>query len=157
MSPRLRATLLALILLNAASSAQAEQPSAAAPVDFAALQTRESPNDYLLCPVGLCVDGQPDRIAPVFAEPAAALEARVRALLAAQPRIAILSDTPGHLVVEQTSALFGFPDVIDIRIVAVDEARASLAIYSRSRHGYYDFGANERRVSAWLAALQSGA
>ncbi len=37
---------------------------------------------------------------------------------------------------------------------AVD-GRATLAIYSHARSGYYDFGVNRRRVRRWLAALRA--
>ena len=54
---------------------------------------------------------------------------------------------------EQSSAVFGFVDVIVVEFVALGEERSSLAVYSRSRTGYFDFGVNERRVKEWLEAL----
>ena len=56
----------------------------------------------------------------------------------------------------QRTALLRFPDTVWVQLVALDAESSSLAIYSRSNYGYGDFGVNERRVRAWLAAIAEG-
>lgn len=122
-------------------------------VTFEELERRDTPNDYLVCPEGFCKKAEPDRLSPVIPVPAKDLRARVDALLASAPRTTIVSADDRHIVAEQRSLIFRFPDTIDIAIVPVDTESSTVAIYSRSRYGYSDLGANERRVSAWLADL----
>ncbi len=60
----------------------------------------------------------------------------------------------------QRSRVFGFPDYLTVKAVAVDsnagEGGAGLIIWSRARYGRSDFGVNQARVEAWLAALDRG-
>jgi uncharacterized protein (DUF1499 family) len=77
----------------------------------------------------------------------------VTALLARTPRTLILFADDRRIVAEQRSRLFGFPDRIDVEVVPDGEHSAMLAIYSRSRYGYYDLGANRRRVEEWLRRI----
>ena len=58
-----------------------------------------------------------------------------------------------HVVAVQRSPCCQFPDVISAEIMAVDEHRATLAVLSRSILGYSDWGANEKRLRAWIAQL----
>lgn len=131
----------------------AEKTATTAPVDFAHLERRSSPNDYLVCDPAHCPNAAADRASPVFDLPAPELLAATHALLERQPRTKILAEDRLRLVAEQRTAVFGFPDRIDIRIFALGPDRSGIAVYSRSIYGYYDFGANRRRIEAWLAAL----
>jgi len=45
-----------------------------------------------------------------------------------------------------TTGLMRFKDDVDIEVIPVDEGKATFAIYSRSRVGYSDLGANRKRV-----------
>jgi len=123
------------------------------PVNFQELVRRDSPNDYLVCPDGFCRKAKPDRVSPVFPIPAKRLKARVDALLSMTPRTEIVSAGDTHVVAEQRSLIFRFPDTIDIAVIAVGSDKSTLAIYSRSRYGRYDLGANGRRVEGWLEQL----
>jgi len=69
------------------------------------------------------------------------------------PRTEIVSAGDTHVVAEQRSLIFRFPDTIDIAVIAVGSDKSTLAIYSRSRYGRYDLGANGRRVEGWLEQL----
>ncbi len=147
---RLLAALF-LVVLAAPTYAQDGDP---APVDFAQLQRRGTPNEYLVCPTDVCRSAEPDRPAPTFDIPVAQLQERLVALLATLPRTRILVDCDAHLVVEQRSLIFRFPDYIDVRAIAIDASRSTIAIYSRSKIGFYDFGVNKRRVEGWLRKLE---
>lgn len=56
---------------------------------------------------------------------------------------------------EQRSAIFGFADRVVIEFVELGPEESSLAIYSRSKTGYWDLGVNCRRIRRWLAAVAS--
>lgn len=53
----------------------------------------------------------------------------------------------------QRTPLLGFPDTIDVLYVDLPDGRSSLALYSRSKLGYRDLGANRARLERWLAHL----
>jgi uncharacterized protein (DUF1499 family) len=54
---------------------------------------------------------------------------------------------------EAVSRLFGFVDDVEVQVLDEDD-EAVVKVRSRSRVGRADFGANARRVKAYLAALQ---
>jgi uncharacterized protein (DUF1499 family) len=54
----------------------------------------------------------------------------------------------------QQSPIFRFPDIVTVEFVQLGPNRSSIAIYSRSRYGDYDFGKNRKRVGKWLALLE---
>jgi hypothetical protein len=54
----------------------------------------------------------------------------------------------------QHSPIFRFPDIVTVEFVALGPERSSIAIYSRSRYGGYDFAENRKRVERWLFQLQ---
>ena len=152
-----RLTVIALVLLAMGcaptSVAHGQDTTGHAPVNFQQLERRDSPNDYLVCPVDVCQKAKPDRISPVFQMPARDLKNRLEALCSDFPRSAIVSAEDTHIVVEQRSLVFRFPDTIDIEIIEVGKDTSTVAVYSRSRYGYYDFGVNRRRVENWLLEL----
>ena len=54
----------------------------------------------------------------------------------------------------QHSPIFRFPDIVTVEFVALGPERSSVAVYSRSRYGGYDFAANRKRVNRCLFQLQ---
>ena len=52
------------------------------------------------------------------------------------------------------SPIFGFPDIVTVEFVALGPECSSVAVYSRSRYGGYDFAKNRKRVERWLFVLQ---
>ncbi|AHM05476.1 hypothetical protein roselon_03213 [Roseibacterium elongatum DSM 19469] len=61
-----------------------------------------------------------------------------------------LSD--GHATYVARTALMGFPDAVSIRLVPDGDA-TRVEIFSRSRYGQSDLGANRARVNRWIAPL----
>ena len=124
-------------------------------IDFATLALAGRPNQHLVCPEGFCA-ASPHAASPVFEISATALRDRWMAMIERQPRVtAAHADAAAlHYDFVQRSSVFRFPDAITVRFIALDEGRATLAIYSRSYYGHDDFGVNRRRVEAWLAALE---
>lgn len=150
--------ILFMFVFSVAGCAATAEPdgrdaSGSGSVNFQDLERRDSPNDYLVCPDGHCKKAKPDRVSPVYPVPVAELKARVSALLSNAPRTEVISAGDTHFVAVQRSLIFRFPDTIDIEVIAVGPDKSTLAIYSRSRYGRSDLGANGRRVDGWLAEL----
>ncbi len=91
------------------------------------------------------------QIAPLmFSIPAAEAWQLLKVQLATLPRTVVVTDQPGYLHVECRSAVFGFVDDLEFQLRA---AQGHIAVRSAARSGYYDFGANRRRVEALRSAL----
>lgn len=123
-------------------------------IDFATLVRPKSPNTYLVAPEGLCQSAAPDRVAAVFSCTPERLRDAFLNLMREQPRVvfgAANADPLAYDFVDSTPFM-GFKDDISVRFLPV-QGGSTLAIYSRSRVGYSDMGANRKRIEAWLADL----
>lgn len=120
---------------------------------FKTLQRPGSPNHWLAAPADYAV--RPDVAAPVFAVPAAALHGAFKTLVQQTKGAAIEAETVDGLHVVFTSAVFSFKDDVRVHVIALSPQQSTLALYSASRVGYWDLGANRRRVEDWLARLQN--
>jgi uncharacterized protein (DUF1499 family) len=132
------------------------------PVDFAGLERKASPNQYLVAPDGLTPRAKPDAESPVFSVPPDRLRDAFLAVAAEAPRTTVLSRSVDglHLTLVQRTALMRFPDYIDVAIQPAPGGNgdgSTIAIYSRSRFGYSDMGVNRKRVEDWMAALETKA
>jgi len=126
-------------------------------IDFPTLERPKSPNTYLLASAGLCEHATADQPSPhysaspeeVFATCLKVIESRKDWTLAAS------DPAGGKLRFISTSGLMRFKDDLDILVIPgnTDEGGSRLAVYSRSRLGYSDLGANAKRVGALLSAL----
>lgn len=121
--------------------------------DFAALERRATPNDWLLCPAGVCPRARSEGEPPVFTISAERLAGKLRAAALAEPRTTELPAATGHLRFAQRSFLLRYPDVIDVLIVPRSSGASTLALWSRSAVGRSDLGVNRARLERWLAAL----
>lgn len=128
-----------------------------APFDFAAPALGDRPNQFLMCPPGLCGTAA-DAESPVFDVPAELLRARWQAVVAAEPRVTRLTKQAdgAQLDYVQRSARFRFPDIVTVRFIAVSPSRSTLAVYSRAVYGRRDFGVNRARVETWLTLVRAG-
>jgi uncharacterized protein DUF1499 len=110
---------------------------------------------FVACPPSYCPDAEAIA-SPVFALPWERLLAYWSELISGQKRLEAIAADPDRrrIVYIQRSPTFRFPDVITVEFVPLGPDRSSIAIYSRSRYGEYDFGKNRKRVVRWLALLE---
>ena len=144
------ALLLAAAVAGAAYVRLAPDDPAAWHVDPLSDASTGRPNEARILPQGGAADAV---VSPVFAMTPEALMRRFDAAAMADARVTRLAGGPEALFATyvQRSAMFGWPDYISVRAVAV-EGGAALAVWSRSRYGYSDMGVNRARVGRWLAA-----
>ncbi len=85
-------------------------------------------------------------IAPLaFRGSAAEAMRALKQMLAAQPRVRVLTETPDYLHAEFRTALFRFVDDVEFLVVEKDHV---IHVRSASRVGHSDLGANRRRIEA---------
>lgn len=125
--------------------------------DFKTLRLSPKPNQHLVLPDGYPAAAAPHARSPVFPVDPDRLAAAVKQVALAEPRTKLLSgdDAARRYEFVQRSAVFRFPDFVSVEVVTAGEGRSALAVYSRSRVGYSDFGVNRKRVDRWLAATEA--
>jgi uncharacterized protein (DUF1499 family) len=127
-------------------------------IDFASLTRSNSPNDALACPANVCT-AKTDFVTQPVALSVVELAAKIAQVLPAEPRTELISrsdaaaDGSVSFVLVQRTAVFHFPDTVNVLVRPVDEQHATVAVYSRSNYGYGDFGVNLARVKDWLGKL----
>ncbi|MEO0999678.1 MAG: DUF1499 domain-containing protein [Pseudomonadota bacterium] len=125
-------------------------------VDPLTAEAPESPNWYRVAPAAL-TEGRISEEAPIYVGTPDVLAQAFEEFVLRQPDTFRIGGTPSGawMTYVQRSETIKFPDYISVRFLEVDEARSTVAIYSRSRYGYGDLGVNQARVTRWLATLQS--
>lgn len=128
------------------------------PISFETLKRRSSPNDALACPPDVC-SARADLIPPEFAVDATALREAMSQALATEANLVRVEVDHGALIDRyvQRSALLGFPDTMNVQFFRRPGNRSTLALYSRSKLGYSDLGANKARLVRWLVKLRQHA
>lgn len=123
-------------------------------LDFATLQRRDTPNQYLMCQNELCT-AYIDDLPAVYAATVAEVRSAWEEVLEREPRVRELRrDLQGTQIdYVQRTPIMRFPDLITIRFIPVDETRTTIAIYSRSVYGQGDFGVNKARIRDWVGKL----
>ena len=155
----MRTTLSALIafLACAALAGAAQRTAEVQTVElenyFRKLERPDSPNTWLVAPADFVI--KPDVVAPVFGVPVSRLREAVRSMVAATELAEVIAEsTDGvHLVI--TTPWLRFKDDVRVLFIPVGERRSTLAFYSASRVGYWDFGTNRRRAESWLKHLKA--
>ncbi len=66
-----------------------------------------------------------------------------------------MAESEDTLDVVARTPIIRWPDWVTVRFIPLGEDRSTLAIYSRSVYGRSDFGANEGRITDWLARLSA--
>lgn len=125
-------------------------------IDFKTLERPKSPNTHLLAPEDLCEHAEADQPSPHIAATPEAVYAACIAAIDAQKgwKIAHSDAGAGRIHFISTSALMRYKDDVDVLILPNSAEATQLAIYSRSRVGYSDMGANAKRVATLLAAIE---
>jgi uncharacterized protein (DUF1499 family) len=110
---------------------------------------------FLFCPPGYCPAAEAVA-SPLFPLPWERLHEYWTEVISGEKRVETIAADPDNrrFVYIQHSPAFRFPDVITVEFVQLGPNRSSIAIYSRSRYGHYDFGKNRKRVGKWLALLE---
>ena len=118
---------------------------------FERLERPQSPNNWLVAPDGCVVE--PDVVAPLVNVPPGVLFQALKAVVVESGGVVVEETaTAMHAVV--TTPLLLFKDDVWALVLAVPVKRSTLAIYSASRVGYWDFGTNRRRLNAWIQRLE---
>lgn len=122
--------------------------------DLQNLTLPSTKNYYLICPKGFC-NVQPNEYSPIYNVSAANLFEAWNLMLSKQLYVNITGTIPARAQYEyvQKSPFFGFPDYISVQFIAITDTTSTLAIYSRSRYGFYDFDVNKKRLRKWIAQL----
>lgn len=118
-------------------------------ISFKALKRPPKPNTCLVAPENHCLAAEPDFEPPVLAMTGRGLFSKLNEIIAAERSWGKVQSDPETLRIKfvATTGLMRFKDDVDVEVIPVAEGKATLAIYSRSRVGYSDLGANRKRVS----------
>jgi uncharacterized protein (DUF1499 family) len=124
-------------------------------VNLADLRSPLPKPGFLFCPPGYCPAAEAVA-SPVFALPWGRLRDYWTEVISGEKRVEAIAADPDdrRFVYIHHSPTFRFPDIITVEFVPLGPNRSSIAIYSRSRYGHYDFGKNRKRVGKWLFLLE---
>lgn len=126
-------------------------------VDFATLERPKSPNHFLVAPAGFADKAKPDEESPEFPIAPDDLFARMLDLVESRKdwRLQASDRATRQLAFVAVTRLMRFKDDVDVVILPAKGApdRSAIAVYSRSRIGHSDLGANRKRVQALLESL----
>ena len=117
-------------------------------LNFKSLKRPPKPNTCLVAPENHCLAAEPDFEPPVLPLTPRGLFSKLNELIAEDRKWGALQADAEQMRLKfvATTGLMRFKDDIDIEIIPVDDGHATMAIYSRSRVGYSDFGTNRKRV-----------
>ena len=124
-------------------------------VRFETLVLAAKPNQYLVCPPGLCAAAKAHRESPDFDRPVGELRAAFETIVQESAAVVRVSETAESFDLVVRTPIVRWPDWVTVRFIPLGEDQSTLAIYSRSVYGRKDFGTNERRITDWLARLSA--
>lgn len=125
-------------------------------VNFNSLKLPSTPNYYLSCTATLCPkNNKAYQISPVFGRNVDDLIKAWDKMIKDQPRVSLLQSNKEdkQRVYVQLSALWHFPDFINVKFIALANNQSTIMILSQSHYGHSDFGVNKQRVKAWMKKL----
>jgi uncharacterized protein (DUF1499 family) len=124
-------------------------------VSIAELRSPLPKASFVACPPDYCSAAKAIA-SPVFELPWDRLRDYWIEVISGEKRLVSVAANPEpwRLVYIQHSPLLRFPDIVTVEFVPLGPNRSSIAIYSRSRYGEYDFSKNRKRVERWLVLLQ---
>lgn len=126
--------------------------------DFQHLNLSSAPNFYLACPDKYC-NITPNALSPVYPVPADELYNLFTQIIAKSPNVIFVYSIPdqGQFGLTAYTSIFQIPDDIAVQFIALSDNTSTIAILSKSRYLYYDFGLNQHRAEEWLAELKIAA
>jgi hypothetical protein len=111
-------------------------------------------NGFLACPPDYC-SVPAAVVSPEFDMPWDRLRDYWVEMISNERRLVRAAEfAPRRYVYIQHTPVFRFPDIVTVEFVPLGPDRSSIAIYSRSRYGEYDFAKNRKRVERWLLTLR---
>ncbi|MEM1146473.1 MAG: DUF1499 domain-containing protein [Pseudomonadota bacterium] len=124
-------------------------------INFKTLKRPPKPNTFLVAPEHHCLAAEPDQRSPVLSVSAAELFETFRVAIASNRRWGSVTEdeTNWRMRFVATTGLMRFKDDVDIQVIALKAAHSTFAIYSRSRVGYSDLGANRKRVQELIGKV----
>ena len=125
-------------------------------ITFETLVLTPKPNQYLVCSPGLCAKAESHQTAPEFDRGAADVRAAVDAIIRETDAVTMVAESGDTINLMVRTPVVRWPDWVTIRFIPLTDGRSTIAIYSRSVYGRKDFGANETRITDWLAQLSTG-
>ena len=124
---------------------------------FETLIRSAKPNTYLVAPDGLCQKSKPDAPSPSLRANPKQVYDQIADIIASERLWKPVAQDPAALRLKfiARTPLLGFKDDVDIQVLAPHEGETGtqIAVYSRSRVGYSDLGANAKRVNKLIEAL----
>lgn len=118
-------------------------------INFKSLKRPPKPNTCLVAPDNYCLAAEPDFAPPELMMTGRGLFSKLNEIAASERSFGRIETDAEALRIKlvATTGLMRFKDDVDIEVIPLDEGRATFAIYSRSRVGYSDLGANRKRVT----------
>lgn len=122
-------------------------------IDFTSLKRRSSPNSYLVAPAA--INGDADQEVVIEAPAASVFESLIDLITSTKSWSLTASDTDQKRIkFVSVSPLMRFKDDVDVAILEKSPSSCDFLIYSRSRVGYSDMGANRKRVKGLVQSLR---
>ncbi|MCZ6862887.1 MAG: DUF1499 domain-containing protein [Alphaproteobacteria bacterium] len=132
-------------------SGEQSESSARPHIFFETLVRPSSSNHWLVAPQGF--PGNPDETAPGYPVPVERLQNAFEDVIGALKSVRQVNRDGGLTRYVDKTALFHFKDDIRVQFLSQVPGNSSLAMYSASRIGFLDLGANRRRLQRWLGLL----
>ena len=110
---------------------------------------------YLVCPLDVCVNLDPDQVAETYLMSSASLRDAFFQVLDGQPtaRVIRMDMDSNRFDISDLRPGMAYPDAITVQFFAREGGYATLAIYSRTVIGEAAPGRNAGRVTNWLELL----
>ncbi len=121
-------------------------------IDFQDFELPTSPNSYYVAPAKFS-QAKPDSISPVYDINIDALHKFWGMMIAEQARVKLVAKSQYQFSYVQRTKWLRFPDYVEVKLISVSTQQSTIAIFSRSKYGYSDFGTNKKRVNQWLGLL----
>jgi len=117
-------------------------------ISFKSLKRPPKPNTCLVAPDNHCLAAEPDFGPPRLDMTGRGVFSKLSEIIAANGSFGNVESDAEQLRLKfvATTGLMRFKDDVDIEVIPLEDGKTTLAIYSRSRVGYSDMGANQKRV-----------